>query len=190
MADKKPRILQDSRDLVWSLVPLLLICVVIAAVAGSCTWSFGSKAAEQRIPDFNSAAAFRADAQTMPFPIREPQVPATWKSNSGSTSTAGSSLVSNVGWITGSGAYVQLSQSAATEDQLVRVVGGDEVLGTGTRDVAGRTWVTYENPVKRKKLWITDLGDVRIAVVSAGNDEELTTLATATQSATPLPNQR
>ncbi len=190
MAEKKPRVLQDSRDLIWSLVPLLLICVVIAGVAGSCTWGFGSQAAEQRIPDFDSAAALRADAQTMPFPIREPVVPADWKSNSGSTGTAGNSLVSNVGWIAGSGAYVQLSQSAATEEQLVRVAGGDDVIGTGTREAGGRTWVTYENPETHRKVWATDLGDVRIAVVSRGDDALLNELATATLAAQPLPSER
>lgn len=176
--------------MVWSLVPLLLICVVIAGVAGSCNWGFGGKAGEQRIPDFNSAAAFRADAQTMPFPIREPAVPQDWKSNSGSTGTAGSSLVSNVGWIAGSGAYVQLSQSAATEEQLVRAVGGEDVIGTGTREAGERTWVTYENPVEHRKVWVTDLGDVRIAVLTRGDEALLSQLAAATLRAQPLPSGR
>lgn len=190
MAEKKPRILQDSRDLVWSLIPLLLICVVIAGVAGSCTWGFGDQAAEQKVPDFNSAAAFKADAQTMPFPIREPAVPVAWKSNSGSTTTVGGSLTSNVGWITERGAYVQLTQSGATEEQLIRKLGGDTVTGTGTRDLGGHQWITYENPDEHKKVWITDLGDVRIAVVSRGSDDELATLATAVLAAQPLPTGR
>lgn len=190
MAEKKPRVLQDSRDLMWSLIPLLAICAVIAGVAGSCNWGFGSEAAKQNIPDFNSAAAFRADAATLPFPIREPEVPADWKSNSGSTTTVGGSLTSNVGWIVPSGAYVQLTQSAATEDQLAPRLGGDGVLGTGMRDIDGRTWVTYRNEAEKKQVWITDLGDVRLAVMSRGSDADLTTLAAAAQRAEPLPTTR
>ncbi len=187
MAEKKPRILTDSRDMVWSLIPLLVIALVIAGIAGSCQWSFGDKAAEQKIPDFNSAAAFRADARSMPFPIREPAVPADWKSNSGSTSTIGGSPTSNVGWITPSGAYVQLSQSGASEEALVVGLGGDAVYGTGTREVAGKQWVTYENAETKRKLWLSDLGDVRIGIVSRGSDENMTVLAEATVDAAPLP---
>ncbi|MFT3663263.1 MAG: DUF4245 domain-containing protein [Gordonia sp. (in: high G+C Gram-positive bacteria)] len=189
MAEKKPRILQDSRDMVWSLIPLLVICVVIAGVAGSCHWSFGDEASEQKIPEFNSAAAFRADARLMSFPIREPAVPKDWRSNSGSTSTVGGSLTSNVGWITAGGAYVQLSQSGAPEESLVRGLGGDQAVGAGTREVGGQTWVTYRNADTKRKLWLTDLGDVRIGVLSRGSDETMETLAKATLSAQPLPKK-
>ncbi|WP_344784824.1 DUF4245 domain-containing protein [Gordonia caeni] len=187
MAEKKPRILQDSRDMVWSLIPLLVICVVIAGIAGSCAWGFGDKAAEQKVPTFDSTAAFQADARTMGFPIREPAVPADWQSNSGSTSTVGASLTSNVGWITESGTYVQLTQTAATEDQLTPHLGGDAVLGTGTTEAGGVTWVTYANDAEDRAVWITDLGEVRIGLLGRGANPPLDTLAAATLKAQPLP---
>ena len=190
MADAKPRILQDSKDMVWSLIPLLLIALVVAGVAGSCSFGFGTQATEHKIPDFDSAAAFRQDAQTMPFPIREPKVPSDWKSNSGSTSEVGGSVGSNVGWITGGGAYVQLTQTGGTETELAPLLGGQGVLAVGPRDIDGRQWMTFENAKDHKKLWITDLGDVRLAVMSRGSDESMETLAKATQNAPPLPADR
>lgn len=186
MAEKKPRILNDSRDMVWSLIPLLLICLVIAGVAGSCNWGFGSKAAEQPIPSFNSEAAFRADARTMPFPIREPALPEGWQSNSGTTRNIEGKLASNVGWIPPSSSYVQLTQSNAEEAALVRGILGDGVTGTGTREVGNRVWVAYENREGRK-AWVTDLGDVRIAVLSPGGEDNMRVLAEATLKAEPLP---
>ncbi|MFC0314941.1 DUF4245 domain-containing protein [Gordonia phosphorivorans] len=187
MAEKKPRILQDSRDMVWSLIPLLLICLVIAGIAGSCAWGFGDKAAEQKVPTFNSDAAFIADSRVMPFPIRQPAVPAAWQSNSGSTSTVGTSLTSNVGWITDNGTYVQLTQTAATEDQLVPALGGTGALGTGTVEAGGTTWVTYENAPENRMVWVTDLGDVRIGLLGRGDNPPLNTLAEAVLKAQPLP---
>ncbi|GAC58885.1 hypothetical protein GOHSU_57_00020 [Gordonia hirsuta DSM 44140 = NBRC 16056] len=187
MAEKKPRILQDSRDMVWSLIPLLLICVVIAGIAGSCSWGFGNEAAKQAIPSFDSRNAFRADARTLPFPIREPALPGDWQSNSGFTSVVGGSQTSNVGWITPSGTYVQLTQTTAPEAELVPEIGGAGVAGTGTVDAGGQTWVTYANEDEGRQVWITDLGDVRIGLLGRGQNPPLDVLATATLKAQPLP---
>ncbi|MFT3715775.1 MAG: DUF4245 domain-containing protein [Gordonia sp. (in: high G+C Gram-positive bacteria)] len=190
MADAKPRILQDSKDMVWSLIPLLVIALIIAGIAGSCSFGFGHKATEEKIPDFDVKTALVADADTMPFPIRLPAVPADWKANSGSTKEIGAAVASNVGWITGGGAYVQLTQTGASEDELAPSLGGDGTLGDGTKDIDGRRWVAYQNGESHKRVWITDLGDVRLAVVSRGNDQDMTTLAKAAQSAQPLPVHR
>ena len=173
--------------MVWSIIPLLLICLVIAGIAGSCAWGFGDAANEQKVPTFNSEAAFTADARSMPFPIREPAVPAEWQSNSGSTNTVGTSLASNVGWITENGTFVQLTQTAGPEVSLVPMLGGEGVMGTGTTDVAGTTWVTYDNPEGDRTVWVTDLGDVRIGLLGRGIDPPLATLAEAVQKAQPLP---
>ncbi|WP_347956694.1 DUF4245 domain-containing protein [Gordonia aichiensis] len=185
MADK-PRILHDGKDLIWSLIPLMLIALIVAGVSGSCSWGFGSSATDQRVPSFDVSAGLRADAETMPFPIREPAVPADWKSNSGSTQEIGNTVSSNVGWITPGGIYVQLTQSAATEEQLVRKLLGDTASGEGVRDIAGHQWVAYAGEENRK-AWITDMGDVRLAVMSRGRDADMQTLAAAVTQAQPLP---
>lgn len=190
MAEAKPRILNDSKDLVWSLIPLLAIALVIAGIAGSCSWGFGTDAGKQVVPDFDSATALRVDAQNMPFPVREPKLPADWKSNSGSSQAVGTARMSNVGWITPAGAYVQLTQSDATEEQLVPVLGGDGALGSGMKNAGGHDWVAYENVEQHDKLWITNLGDVRIAVLSRGSEAELRTMAEAVVAAQPLPSGR
>lgn len=183
---EKPRILNDSKDMVWSIIPLLVICAIIAGIAGSCSWGFGSDAAKQSVPSFDSAAAFTADARTLPFPIREPAVPAEWQSNSGVTATVGGSLTSSVGWITESGTFVQLNQTQAGEEDLVRHLGGDGVAGTGTAEAGGRTWVTYADEQGDRTVWFTDLGDVRIGLLGRGDNPPLDVLATATLSAQPL----
>ena len=84
------------------------------------------------------------------------------------------------------GAYVQLSQSDAPEDVFVPYLGGGsggdfaDISGTGTRQAGGRQWVTYETS-EGKRFWITDLGEVRIAVLSRGSDADIETIARATE---------
>ncbi|NLG46124.1 DUF4245 domain-containing protein [Gordonia sp. (in: high G+C Gram-positive bacteria)] len=188
MADK-PRILHDGKDLIWSLIPLMVIALVVAGVSGSCSWGFGDSATHQNVPTFDVKAGLQADADTMPFPIRQPEVPADWKANSGSTAQIGNSLASNVGWITPDGVYVQLTQTAATEDELVFKLLAESATGAGVRDIDGHPWVQYTGEGERR-AWITDLGDVRIGVVSRGRDATMDILAKAVVAAQPLPANR
>ncbi|MFW0791109.1 DUF4245 domain-containing protein [Gordonia sp. CPCC 205333] len=188
----KPRILNSSKDMIWSLIPLVLLCAFVAFASQNCSVGLQGDSSDDKTPPFAVTAALRADADAMSFPIRQPQVPGTWKPNSGTTQPVGTSMASNVGWITDAGSYIQLTQSGADESDLVVYLsdrGSDadmaKLLGAGTRMIDGRRWVAYEAGDKAK-VWITDLGDVRIAVLSKGPDADLTTLATAVQSATPL----
>lgn len=191
----KPRILNNSKDMVWSLIPLVVLCVFVVFASQNCSVGLQGGASDDRTAPFEVTAALRADADTMPFPIRHPQVPASWKPNSGSTTTVGGSLTSNVGWITDAGAYLQLTQSGAREDDLVVSLsdrGSDaeksKLLGSGMKTIDGRSWVAYESG-DHTKVWITDLGEVRIAVLSKGPDADMTTLASAVARAEPLPKR-
>ena len=186
MADK-PRILHDSKDLIWSLIPLLLIALVVAGISGSCSFGFGDSATDRTIPSFDASAGLQSDADTMPFPIREPVLPKDWKSNSGTTQDVGDSLSSNVGWITPGGVYVQLTQTAATEDSLVYKLLSDKATGEGVADIDGQKWVKYAGE-EEKRVWIADLGDVRIAVLSR-DEASIAVMAKAVGQAQPLPQK-
>ncbi|MFW0784416.1 DUF4245 domain-containing protein [Gordonia sp. CPCC 206044] len=181
----KPRILHSSKDMIWSLVPLLIICAVVAIASGNCSVGLTGQASDDQTPSFDVTHALAADARDLPFPIRRPATPEGWKPNSGSTQEVGGTRVSTVGWITDVGAYVQLSQTDATEDDLVGHLGDGAALGAGTKQVGGRDWVVYTTE-DGKKFWITDLGDVRIAVLSRGPDDAMATIATAVLGQAPL----
>lgn len=183
MADK-PRILHDSKDLIWSLIPLLLIALIVAGISGSCSFGFGDSATDRTIPSFNETAGLQADADTMPFPIRRPDLPKDWKSNSGSTQEIGDSTSSNVGWITPDGVYVQLTQTAATEDALVYKLLSNKGAGEGVVSIDNRNWVKYGGE-DDKRAWIADFGDARVAIVSR-DEKAMTVMAKAVTAAQPL----
>ncbi|SIR78915.1 DUF4245 domain-containing protein [Williamsia sterculiae] len=189
---EKPRILNNSRDMIWSLVPLLLICGVIAVVSGNCSVGLSGTARDDKTPAYDVNTGLRADARTMPFPLRLPVTPEGWKPNSGSTDSAGTGTASNVGYVTARGIYLQLTQSDADEGDLVTKLGGTGMTGAGTVDAAGRQWVRYNESegdsaaAGTEKVWITDLGDVRIGLSGKADDDDFTTLATAVLAAQPL----
>ncbi|MEV6767203.1 DUF4245 domain-containing protein [Nocardia sp. NPDC051030] len=187
MSYQKPRSQNDYKDLFWSLLPLVLICLVIAGIASQCT--FTAKGPTQgQIPHLDVSSALAEDAHNMHFPIRNPAVPGDWKPNSGSRDTitgTGGGAVSTVGYITPQGTYMQLTQTNATEDALAKKIVGTR-YATGTEQIGDRKWVVYGEP-GTEPAWITDFGDTRVLIKGAGNNAAFTTLATAVGTAQPLP---
>jgi len=197
----KPRLLQDGRDMFWSLVPLVLGCIVLAGMVGMCSFQPGGTN-KGTIPSYDAAAALRADAATLGFPIRLPQLPAGWQPNSGnrggiengrSDSATGQRLnaaTSIVGYISPTGRYLSLTQSNADEDKLVGSI-HPGMYPAGAVDMSGTNWVVYQGADQGEPVWTTRLaspvGPTQVAITGAGSTDEFRTLASATQSQAPLP---
>ena len=187
MANSKPRILNNSRDMVWSLIPLVLACLLVAGIASQCSLSPGGPT-QGPIPNFDVDAALALDASEIGFPVRNPQVPEDWTPNSGSSATVSGDeggAVTTVGYITGTGQYVQLTQSSASEAQLVPFIAGERVSASGTESVAGRDWVVYGEEGERT-YWVSDFDETRILLGGSGDSQDLATLAAAVDDAQPL----
>jgi hypothetical protein len=203
----KPRLLQDGRDMFWSLIPLVIGCVLLAGVLGMCSFQLGSH--QGAVPSYDAAMALRADAAALGFPIRQPQLPGGWQANSGhrggipngrtdpSTGQRLNAQTSMVGYISPTGMYLSLTQSNADEDKLINSI-RPSAYPTGAVDVAGTSWVVYEGSgqsgADAEAVWTTRLrgpgGATQIAITGAGNSDQFRTLASATQSQPPLPTSR
>jgi hypothetical protein len=208
----KPRLLQDGRDMFWSIMPLVVACIVLAGLAGTCTFAPGATN-HRTMPSYDAAGALRADAQTFEFPVRLPQLPEGWRPNSGSrggiengrTDPSGSqrlrAVTSTVGYISPTGMYLSLTQSNADEDKLVGSIHPSprpDMYPTGAVDVDGTRWIVYQGAGSTgnavEPVWTTRLdgpaGSAQIAITGAGSEDQFRTLAAATQSQPPLPTSR
>lgn len=183
-ADNKPRILQGSRDMVWSLAPLIIACLLIAGLVGQCSWSPGGPK-DGPIPHFDAAAALQGDAALLDFPIRLPDVPDEWTPNSGSRRDIGSSVATTVGFVTAERLYLQLTQSDAGVDELAEAYADGSPQRAGEQQVGGADWTVFTDTTS-EPLWITDAGDVRILITGSGTDADYRTLAEAVTAAQPL----
>jgi hypothetical protein len=190
----------------WSLAPLVIGCILLAGMVGMCSFQPG-RTNVGAIPSYDAAAALRADAATLGFPVRLPQLPAGWRSNSGnrggiengrsdaSTGQRLNAATSTVGYITPSGQYLSLTQSDADEDKLVGSI-HRSAFPTGAVDVAGANWVVYQGSgqgAEGEPVWTTALtgpgGRTQIAITGSGSTDQFRTLASATQSQPPLPGR-
>ena len=79
----KSRLLQDGRDMFWSIAPLVLACIVLAGLLGMCSFQ-ASGPGKGPAPSYDAPAALQADADALKIPIRLPLLPEGWQSNSGS----------------------------------------------------------------------------------------------------------
>jgi hypothetical protein len=184
----------------WSLVPLVIACVVLAAIVGQC--SFQPKGpAEGTVPSYNVPLALRADAAALPFPIRMPALPDGWHANSGGRGSieqgridaAGkrvAALTSRVGYLAPSKMYVSLTQSDAEETALVQSIHTD-VYPSGAEDVNGVKWIVYTGGEGAEPVWTTRLqgpaGSAQLAITGAAGSDDFRTLASSTQTQAPLP---
>src|ERR1700742_3866069 len=58
----KPRLLQDGRDMFWSIAPLVVACIVLAGLVGMCSFSPGG-INRGPVPSYDGSSALRADAR-------------------------------------------------------------------------------------------------------------------------------
>jgi Protein of unknown function (DUF4245) len=204
---KKPRILQDGRDMFWSIAPLVIACVVLAGMLGMCSFAPNGPG-KGPAPVYDAPAALAADAVALKIPIRLPKLPDGWQANSGSrkgidggrtdpvSHQQSRAVSSTVGYLAPSGMFVSLTQSNADEDKLVASINTD-LYPTGTQDVDGVKWVVYDGPPSAgqdgkpaEPVWTTRLagpsGAAQIAITGAAGTAEYRTLAAATQKASPL----
>ncbi|MBX5485509.1 MAG: DUF4245 domain-containing protein [Mycolicibacterium hassiacum] len=203
---EKSRLLQDGRDMFWSLAPLVVACLVFAGLLGMCSLQTGGPGTGP-VHNFDAPAALKADAEALRIPIRVPQLPDGWQSNSGSrkgidsgrtdavTGQQVKAVSSTVGYLTPGGMYVSLTQSDADEEKLVRSINAG-VFPVGVEDVDGVRWVVYDGaePAEdqpAEPIWTARLdgpgGPAQVAITGAGSAEDFRILAAATQKAAPLP---
>ena len=182
---------QSARDVLLSMVPLVLIVLVLAGVAGMCSFSPGGPSIDPpAVPTVDVADRLGRAAPTVPFPVRAPELPPGWRANSAGVDRVGAepdaSRAVRVGWRTPGGNYLRLSQSSAGEAELAAFETGQSAAPTGVVQAAGRTWVRYPGP-RAEQAWVTDLGEVRLLVTGSGTEEQFRTLTDATLDAPVLP---
>ena len=183
----------------WSLAPLVVACVVLAGLVGMCSFRPAGPS-DGAAPTYDAAAALRADAAALGFPIRLPALPAGWQANSGARGSIEEgrsgpdgkpqrAITTRVGYIAPSKMYVSLTQSNADEAALVGSIHAD-VYPAGAQDVDGVKWVVYQGGEGTEPVWTARLdsgeGPAQVAITGAGSEDDFRALALATQTQPPL----
>lgn len=184
MPADKPRILQDNRDLILTMIPLVAIILLFAAIAGQCSFNPGGPEPGAP-PQFNAELALEYDASIVDFPVRIPEVNEEWQANSGVRDEAERGVITWVGYVTADSLYLRYSQTDLAEGDLVEYHTGDPEGREGTVSAGDTEWNIYR-AANGEPIWVTDLGDVRIGMTGSATHTDFTEMADTVMDAEPV----
>ncbi|MCE5289487.1 MAG: DUF4245 domain-containing protein [Nocardiaceae bacterium] len=187
MAGQNARIFAGAKDMLWAVIGLALMCLVIAGLAGQCSFSPGGPTIGP-VHRFDAEAGLKEDAANLAFPVRIPAVPNGWIPNSGNKNAVpgqGGGPATTVGYVTAGKRFIQVTQTSATEEALVRLQAPTSP-SSGIQTVDGVSWIVYPGD-NGEPVWIANFGDVRISLRGTADPAEFGALAKAMKAAKPLP---
>ncbi|WP_158635119.1 DUF4245 domain-containing protein [Tsukamurella asaccharolytica] len=191
---EKPRILQNRRDMVLTMVPLLALCLIALFASGNFKLGFGADPKDENVQAINPEGVYQVSADTHGFAVRMPGgagvaagVPEGWKATATRDDDVVGGKVFSVNYVTPEKNSLQLSQSGAPVDQVVESVYGARATPSGTVPVEGRTWDVYGPNDRNRSAWVLQLDGVVLVVFGGGTVPRFTELAAAVQSQQPLP---
>ena len=105
MADK-PRILNNGKDMLMSLLVLLIPVVFVVITSRNCSIGLTGGAADDKIPPFEVSSALRGRCFDDAVPDPPAGAARRMEAQPGTSGQIGGKQVSTVGWITPGGYYL------------------------------------------------------------------------------------
>lgn len=191
---QKPRILQSRRDLVFTMVPLVALCLLAVFASQNFRFGFGADPQDETVASINPRHVYELSASNLPFAVRMPGgegvvdgVPDGWKATASRDEQVRAGTVFTVNYVTPEKNSLQLSQSGAAVDVVVESVYGARSKPSGSVPVGARTWQVYGPNDKGRSAWSLDIDGTVLVLYGGGTVPRFTELATAVQDQAPLP---
>lgn len=173
-----------------NVVIIVVMMLIGVGATGLCTYNPG-RPENGPVQEVDARTFLGLESRATNFPIRYPDMPEGWVTNSARRTMIDQQPAPVVGWVTPDGGFLQITQTGA--DMETAIAAQDSALRPNerTETVAGReVKVLTSDDAAVRPLWAVDTGDARLVVTGAGTDEEFETLIAAALSATPIdPNE-
>ena len=185
-SDKKPRIFQDGRDIAINAALIVVLMLLAVGATGLC--SFNPGAPEQGpVQEVDAKTFLDLESRAVDFPVRYPEMPQGWITNSARRSMLGGQPAPVVGWVTPDRGFIQFTQTGVGAQEAAEGADGKQRALDRTTDIGGRNVEVYTSEEKDvRDLWVVDASDERLLLTGAGDDSEFEELIAAALAATPL----
>ena len=170
-----------------SLALIVVLMVVSVGATGLCTYEPGAPEGGP-VREVDAHTFMGMEARATNFPVRMPENPDGWVTNSARRGQVNQTPAPIVGWVTADRGFIQLTQTDQELADAVRGIDPHPRELDRTVQVSGHEVQIYcsdEDDVR--DLWVVDMGDARLLFTGAGRDEEFETLIDATVNSTALP---
>ncbi|WP_460957283.1 DUF4245 domain-containing protein [Parasphingorhabdus pacifica] len=168
------------KAMLFAMLPMVLVAFGIAGLLGQCSFSpLGPTVEKGSAPTVDVGAELRDAAGRVGFPVIEPNLPEGWRANSAGTELlpSGARAV-RIGWLTDEPHYLRMSQSTASEEELVEFETERSPKAEGTVRAGDLRWVVYSG-VRSEQAWVTEHAGTRVLITGDGSEAEFRTLAEA-----------
>ncbi len=173
--------------MMWSLALIVVVMLVSVGFTGLCTFNPGAPESGP-VREVDAEAFMSLEARAMAFPLRLPDNPDGWVTNSARRTQVNSTPAPVVGWVTSDNGFIQATQTDQPLDDSVRTIDQDLRQLERTEQIAGTEVQIHGSDASDiRDLWAMDLGETRVLFTGAGTDEEFHTLIEAFITAEPLP---
>ncbi|MCP1387756.1 DUF4245 domain-containing protein [Corynebacterium sp. TA-R-1] len=184
--DSKPRVFQDGRDMMLNVAVVVVLMLVGVGATGLCTYNPG-RPEQGPVQEVDARTFLSLESRAVNFPVRYPDMPEGWVTNSARRTMIGGQPAPIVGWISPDGGYLQLTQTGADLDEAIAGQDNHPRPNERTETVAGsEVRVLHSDEQGVRDLWALDGGDVRLVLTGAGTDEEFRELIAAVLAAQPI----
>ncbi|UIZ92820.1 DUF4245 domain-containing protein [Corynebacterium sp. CNCTC7651] len=188
--DSKPRVFQDGRDMLLNVIVVVVLMLVGVGATGLCTYNPG-RPEQGPVQEVDARTFLSLESRAVGFPVRYPEMPDGWVTNSARRTMINQQPAPVVGWVSPDGGFLQLTQTGASLEDAIAAQDNHDRPDERTENVAGReVRVLHSNDQKVRDIWALDAGDVRMVLTGAGTDDEFRELIAAALAAAPIdPNE-
>ncbi|QGU04160.1 hypothetical protein CETAM_04445 [Corynebacterium comes] len=173
--------------MVLSLLIIVVLMVVSVGATGLCSYEPGTPE-NGPVREVDARTFMGMEARASAFPVRMPESPEGWITNSARRGMIEQTPAPIVGWVTAERGYIQLTQTSLPLADAVRAIDAHPRDLDRTIDVAGQPVEVYHSEESDvRDLWAVDMGDTRLLFSGAGREEDFLTIIEATVTSEPLP---
>lgn len=171
-----------------SLLVIVVLMVVSVGATGLCSYEPGAPE-NGPVREVDARTFMGMEARATSFPVRLPESPEGWITNSARRSQVEQTPAPVVGWVTDESGFIQLTQTAVPLADAVRGVDPHPRDLDRTITVAGEQVEVYHSEESDvRDLWAVDMGDARLLFSGAAREEDFLTIIEATVTSAPLPS--
>ncbi len=169
------------KDMAGALAILSIGLVVILGAMGLL--SFGTTKDDGRAPTADVIGGIQRAAAALKLPLAVPNgLPAEWRGNSFTqtepVASGGTRTVVRGGWLTSTGKFITLIQSAESPSQLVDNEVEPGLKSSDAVPVGGASWQVYVGQ-RREPVWVTTRQNVTLLITGSAPPEDFRSLAAA-----------
>lgn len=174
--------------MIMSLLIVVVLMLATVGATGLCSYEPGSPE-NGPVREVDARTFMGMEARATAFPVRMPENPEGWTTNSARRGQIDRTPAPIVGWVTADRGFIQLTQTDLPLADAVRAIDEHPRVLDRTIEVAGQQVEVYHSDeADVRDLWAVDMGDARLLFSGAGSEEEFSTLIEATVTSAPLPS--